>query len=170
MRTLGGTTWLFGGPRSTMLFADRLARATRWRQEWPRAASARRDGACAAARGAAGAARGMTRRVGAARDARPSRSPVTRRVAAFAAAGSRSPVAALLDVAQGQGEVDVFNALTSGSLDDALFFDIRLPRAAAGVVAGVRAGRRRGRAAGASRATRSPSRRRSASPPAARWP
>ena len=23
--TLGGTTWLFGGPRSTMLFADRLA-------------------------------------------------------------------------------------------------------------------------------------------------
>ena len=26
VRTLGGTTWLFGGPRSTMLFADRLAR------------------------------------------------------------------------------------------------------------------------------------------------
>ena len=25
VRTLGGTTWLFGGPRSTMLFADRLA-------------------------------------------------------------------------------------------------------------------------------------------------
>jgi iron complex transport system substrate-binding protein len=27
VRTLGGTTWLFGGPRSTMLFADRLAAA-----------------------------------------------------------------------------------------------------------------------------------------------
>ena len=25
VRTLGGTTWLFGGPRSTMLFAERLA-------------------------------------------------------------------------------------------------------------------------------------------------
>jgi iron complex transport system substrate-binding protein len=29
VRTLGGTTWLFGGPRSTMLFADRLANALR---------------------------------------------------------------------------------------------------------------------------------------------
>jgi len=27
VRTLGGTTWLFGGPRSTMLFADRLTAA-----------------------------------------------------------------------------------------------------------------------------------------------
>jgi ABC-type Fe3+-hydroxamate transport system substrate-binding protein len=27
VRTLSGTTWLFGGPRSTMLFADRLAAA-----------------------------------------------------------------------------------------------------------------------------------------------
>jgi ABC-type Fe3+-hydroxamate transport system substrate-binding protein len=27
VRTLAGTTWLFGGPRSTMLFADRLAAA-----------------------------------------------------------------------------------------------------------------------------------------------
>ena len=27
VRTLGGTTWLFGGPRSTMLFADRVAAA-----------------------------------------------------------------------------------------------------------------------------------------------
>jgi ferric hydroxamate transport system substrate-binding protein len=29
VRTLGGTTWLFGGPRSTMLLADRLAAALR---------------------------------------------------------------------------------------------------------------------------------------------
>ena len=27
VRKLGGTTWLFGGPRSTMLFAERLTAA-----------------------------------------------------------------------------------------------------------------------------------------------
>ena len=41
-------------------------------------------------------------------------------------------------MAQGQGDVDVFAALFSGgeSLGEALFFDIRLPRALAGIIAG----------------------------------
>src|SRR5262245_14426682 len=46
-------------------------------------------------------------------------------------------LAALADVLQGQGDVDVWSALMHrGTLDDALFFDVRLPRAVAGVIAG----------------------------------
>ncbi len=64
---------------------------------------------------------------------------MTRRTAAFALAGvALTLLAALADVAQGQGDVDVFAALFSGSesLGEALFFDIRLPRALAGIIAG----------------------------------
>ncbi|HWK30131.1 MAG TPA: iron chelate uptake ABC transporter family permease subunit [Solirubrobacter sp.] len=63
---------------------------------------------------------------------------MTRRVGAFAAAGlALALLAALADVLQGQGDVDVWLAIFHrGALDDALFFDIRLPRAAAGVIAG----------------------------------
>ena len=67
---------------------------------------------------------------------------MTRRAAAFAAAGVAVAIlAGLLDIAQGQGDVplkDVWSALVDRgeSLNDALVFDIRLPRAAAGIVAG----------------------------------
>ncbi|MDA0181731.1 iron ABC transporter permease [Solirubrobacter phytolaccae] len=64
------------------------------------------------------------------------------RVVAFAAAGvALAMLAGLLDIAQGQGDVplgDVWSALFNRgeSLNDALVLDIRLPRAAAGIVAG----------------------------------
>ncbi|MDA0136584.1 iron ABC transporter permease [Solirubrobacter deserti] len=67
---------------------------------------------------------------------------MTRRAAAFAAAGvALALLAGLLDIAQGQGDVplgDVWGALFNrgDSLHDALVWDIRLPRAAAGIVAG----------------------------------
>ena len=64
---------------------------------------------------------------------------MTRRAAAFAAAGvALALLAALADVAQGQGDVDVFDALfgSGETLGEALFFDIRLPRALAGIIAG----------------------------------
>lgn len=67
---------------------------------------------------------------------------MTRRVAAFAVAGlALALLAGVLDIAQGQGDVplgDVWSALFARgeSLNDALVLDIRLPRAAAGIVAG----------------------------------
>ena len=64
---------------------------------------------------------------------------MTRRAAAFAAAGVLlALLAALADVAQGQGDVDVLDALfgRGETLGEALFFDVRLPRALAGIIAG----------------------------------
>lgn len=64
---------------------------------------------------------------------------MTRRTAAFAAAGVLlALVFALADLLQGQGDVDVWDALFAQgeSLGEALFFDIRLPRALAGIIAG----------------------------------
>jgi iron complex transport system permease protein len=62
-----------------------------------------------------------------------------RRTAAFVAAGVLLALAAALaDVWQGQGDVDVWAAIfhRGDTLGDALFTDIRLPRALAGVIAG----------------------------------
>jgi iron complex transport system permease protein len=59
---------------------------------------------------------------------------VSARTAGFAVGGALlALVAALADVSQGQGDVDVWAAILHG---DPLFADIRLPRALSGVIAG----------------------------------